>query len=113
MDSLKELGIAGVALLIGIIGFFLRQKDEQQGKQITTLWTKHDEDAKALAELKERIAREHYLKHELDARFESLERSFRDGMNSLGNKMDKLTDTLLSTLDRKVDRNECDRFHSK
>lgn len=113
MDFLKDLGMAGVMILIGIIGFFLRQKDESQGKQITALWTKHDEDAKALAELKERIAREHYLKHELDARFESLERSFREGMRDLGNKMDKLTDTLLSTLDRKVDRNECERFHGK
>lgn len=113
MDVLKELGLAGVMVMIGIIGFFLRQKDEAQGKQIAALWTKHDDDAKALAELKERIAREHYLKHELDARFESLERSFRDGMTSLGNKMDKLTDTLLNTLEKKVDRNECERFHSK
>lgn len=113
MDVLKELGFAGVMLMVGIIGFFLRQKDESQAKQITALWTKHDEDAKALSELKERIAREHYVKAELDSRFSRLEDAIKDMSSELGHKMDKLTETLLLTLKTKVDRNECERFHSK
>lgn len=113
MDVLKDLGIAGVMLMIGVIGFFLRQKDEAQAKQITALWSKHDEDAKALSELKERIAREHYVKAELDSRFSRLEDAIKDMSSELGAKMDRLTDTLISTLDKKVDRNECERFHSK
>jgi hypothetical protein len=117
MDVLKELGFAGVMIMVGLIGFFLRQKDEAQGKQITTLWAKHDEDAKALSELKERIAREHYMKHELDSRFERLENAFREGMTEVGSKIDHLTQVLVNSvyekIDRKVDRAECERFHSK
>ena len=109
--DLKDLWALIIGGLVAVISWALKQKDEAQGRQITALWTKHDEDAKALAELKERIAREHYLKHELDSRFESLELSFREGMRDLGGKMDKLTETLIQTLERKVDRGECERFH--
>lgn len=98
MDVLKEFGTAGVMLLLGIIGFFLRQKDEAQGKQITALWTKHDEDAAALVDLKERIAREHYVKTELDARFQRLEDAFQRGFQELGSKIDKLSEVLLQHL---------------
>lgn len=100
MDVLKEFGTAGVMLLLGIIGFFLRQKDEAQGKQISALWLKHDEDAAALADLKERIAREHYVKAELDARFQRLEDAFRGGFNELGQKLDKLTDVMLQHISK-------------
>ena len=98
MDFVKEAGFAGVMLMVGIIGFFLRQKDEAQAKQISTLWAKHDEDAMALSELKERIAREHYVKAELDARFQRLEDAFRTGFNELGGKLDKLTDVVVQHL---------------
>lgn len=98
MDFVKEAGFAGVMLMVGIIGFFLRQKDEAQAKQISTLWAKHDEDAMALSELKERIAREHYVKAELDARFQRLEDAFRTGFNELGGKLDKLTDVMVQHL---------------
>lgn len=101
MDVLKEAGFALVAGMIAIIGFFLRQKDEAQGKQISALWLKHDEDAKALADLKERIAREHYVKAELDARFQRLEDAFKDGFNELGNKIDRLSEVLLNHVAKK------------
>lgn len=113
MDVLKELGTGVVMLMVGIIGFFLRQKDEAQAKQITALWAKHDDDARALADLKERIAREHYVKAELDTRFARLEDAIKAMSSELGNKMDRLTDTLIVALEKKVDRGECERFHSK
>lgn len=100
MDSLKEASAAGIMLMVGIIGWFLRQKDEAQAKQISALWLKHDEDAAALADLKERIAREHYVKAELDARFQRLEDAFRDGFNELGQKLDKLTDVMLQHISK-------------
>lgn len=84
--------------MIAIIGWFLRQKDEAQAKQISTLWIKHDEDAAALSDLKERIAREHYVKAELDARFQRLEDAFRAGFNELGGKLDKLTNVMVQHL---------------
>lgn len=113
MDSLKDMALGAVVFLVGIIGYFLRQKDEAQGKQIQTLWTKHDADAKDLADLRERIAREHYVKGELDARFTRLEDAIKTMSSELGAKMDRLTDTLIAALDKKVDRGECERFHSK
>ena len=96
MDALKDLGIAGILGLIGIIGWFLRQKDEQQAKSIALLFQKHDDDAKALADLRLEIAKEHYLKHELDARFLSLEQTFKHGMADLGAKFEKLSEILVA-----------------
>jgi hypothetical protein len=96
MDMLKDLGLAGILGMIGVIGWFLRQKDEAQAKQITMLWSKHDEDAKALADLKLEIAKEHYIKSELDARFTHLEVAFKAGFDHLGAKFDRLTDILVA-----------------
>jgi chromosome segregation ATPase len=74
---------AVLTLLLGLIAYFLRQKDMEQQKQLTILFQKHDEDAKALADLREKIAREHYVKEELDRRF-----------SELGDKMDRLADKI-------------------
>lgn len=95
MDLLKDLGVAGVLIMVAIIGWFLRHKDEQQGKAITLLFVKHDEDAKSLSDLRLEIAKEHYLKHELDARFLSLESTFKHGMSNLGDKFDRLSEILI------------------
>lgn len=96
MELAKELGLAGVFGMVAVIGWFLRQKDEQQAKAIALLFQKHDEDAGALSNLRLEIAKEHYLKHELDARFLSLEHTFRHGMQELGAKFDKLSEVLIA-----------------
>lgn len=96
MDYIKELIIPIFFIVIGIIGWFLRSKDEAQSKQIALLFLKHDQDAEALADLKERIAREHYVKGELDMRFQRLEDAFTHGFTELGAKIDKLADAMMS-----------------
>ena len=96
MEFAKELGLAGVFGMVAVIGWFLRKKDEQQGKAIALLFQKHDDDAEALAELKERIAREHYVKGELDTRFKRLEDAFTHGFTELGTKIDKLADAMMA-----------------
>lgn len=96
MDVLKDLGMAGVLSMVAVIGWFLRQKDEQQAKSIALLFSKHDDDARALSDLRLEIAKEHYLKHELDARFLSLEATFKQGMSDLGSKFDRLSEILIS-----------------
>lgn len=100
MDFVKELGVPIVFLVLGIIGWFLRSKDEAQAKQIALLFIKHDQDAEALSELKERIAREHYVKGELDARFQRLEDAFKTGFHELGAKIDKLADAMVAHLSK-------------
>lgn len=95
MELAKEIGLAGVFGMVAVIGWFLRQKDEQQAKSIALLFAKHDEDAAALANLRLEIAKEHYLKHELDARFLSLEQTFKHGMADLGAKFDRLSEILI------------------
>lgn len=85
--------VAGVG---SVVWYLLRQKDEQQGEQIKLLFKKHDEDAKELEALKLQIASQHYVKSELDLKFDKLESAFRDGFNALGNKFDKLGEALIS-----------------
>ncbi len=92
-DWLIQGGILG---LVSIVMWFLREKDEAQAKQIALLFLKHDQDADALADLKERIAREHYVKGELDTRFKRLEDAFTHGFTELGAKIDKLADAMMA-----------------
>jgi hypothetical protein len=91
---------------IAVIGWFLRKKDEQQEKAIADikaaqeqsvalLWAKHDQDAKDLSDLRLHIASQHYVKTELDSRFDKMELAFKQGFHDLGNKLDKMTEALL------------------
>lgn len=93
-------------ILVGILGYLLAKKDEAQeqkiadleqihGKQITTLWEKHDIDAKELENLKLLVASKHYERGELDSKFDKLETSFKEGMIALGIKLDKLTEVII------------------
>lgn len=83
--------------MIGGIGWFLRNKDEFQAKQIALLFMKHDDDAKALQDLRIQIASNHYVKQELDARFDRLESAFKQGFADLGGKFDRLSERLLES----------------
>ena len=76
--------------IISAIAWLLSRKDEAQAKQIALLFLKHDEDAKALQDLRIQIASNHYVKQELDARFDKLEAAFRDGFRELGGKLDQM-----------------------
>jgi len=78
------MGLVGAVL--ALIGFFLRQKDEQQQGQIKMLFEKHEEDAQRLANLELQIAREHPnrnairemfgdFKAHMDERFDRLEQA--------------------------------------
>lgn len=85
----------GVGIIVSVIGYLLAAKDNAQEKQITALWEVHNADASRLANLELHVAKEHYIKPELDAKFAHLEIAFRDGFHELGNKFDKLSDRLL------------------
>ena len=108
-DWLIEAGVLG---LVSVVMWFLRNKDEQQerqlkamelkaqadhdfqAKQIAMLFTKHDEDSHRLDQFQLQIAREHYVKQELDTRFDRLESAFARGFSDMGSKIDKLSDAI-------------------
>jgi biopolymer transport protein ExbB/TolQ len=73
----------------------LKLKDASQAKQIDLLFLKHDEDAQKLQDLELKIAQRHYVKEELDVKFEKLEKAFENGFKMLGEKLDKLTDKFM------------------
>lgn len=94
------LGI-GISIVVTIIGSLLAKKDAAQekeivalrtdhGKHISELWEMHNRDAQRLNDFEVRIAREHYVKQELDAKFDKLEIAFRDGFKDLGDKLDQI-----------------------
>jgi uncharacterized protein HemX len=86
------LSISGVGT---VLWYLLRQKDEQQAEQIKLLFKKHDEDAEELRKLQLQIAQQHYVKGELDVKFDKLEGAFRDGFSALGAKFDELGRALM------------------
>lgn len=92
--SLATLATLVAGGVFTVLWWLLRQKDAVQAKQIELLFSKHDEDAKALQDLRVQIASQHYVKSELDGKFDRLETAFRDGFGQLGQKFDKLSDVL-------------------
>ena len=78
----------------------LKQMLEKQRDVNTLLFKKHDDDAAALSELRLTIAKEHYLKHELDGRFQSLETTFKEGMRGLSEEVKNLTQIMLAHLEK-------------
>ena len=99
-----ELVTGGLAVLIGVLGWLLSNRDAKQAREIELLFEKHDEDAKALEALKLEIAKEHYLKHELDSRFHQLDTTFREGFACLSAEFKELTRVLVSHIAREESR---------
>jgi hypothetical protein len=87
---MTEIVLCVLTLLFSVIGWLLSNKDMKQAKEIEILFKKHDDDAAALAALKLEIAKEHYLKHELDARFQQLDTTFREGFDGLRSEFKEL-----------------------
>ena len=103
------------AAVLGLITTLLAKKDAAQAKeievlrkamddarefhakQIALLFSKHDEDSSRLDTFQLKIASDHYVKHELDMRFDKLEAAFSRGFAELGGKFDRLSDRLLES----------------
>ena len=92
---LKDIGFFAFTTIIAVVGWFLKQKDDAQAKQISSLWEKHDEDVRMLGSLKERVDREYYAKAELDTRINGLKMEVHDGFRKVEDKIDKLIDAMM------------------
>lgn len=88
-----KLAIVGV---FAVVWYLLKQKDAQQEASIKDLYDKHSADVEKLRDLEVRLAKDHYVKTELDARFDRLESTFRDGFKALGDRFDRLSNVLLA-----------------
>ena len=98
-----EIGIMVAGLVFSVIGYLLRKKDEEQGKDIDNLSSKVDGNIASLQDLRLRIAQDHYHKGELDARFLRLEATFQKGFDDLGHKFDRLSETFAHYATRRRD----------
>ena len=96
-----------LTILVTVVGYLLAERDQKNEKvsaetkaehdrQIAALWLKHNEDAHELQELRILIAKDHYIKPELDAKFTELSSTFKTGFDQLGNKFDRLAETLIA-----------------
>lgn len=95
-SSIVEIGLAAMAGLGTILWYLLTQKDSKQEEAIKLLWQKHDVDAKELENLKLQIASQHYVKAELDQKFNQMDATMRNGFQILSGKVDELLKTLLT-----------------
>ena len=94
-----EIVLFILGIILTIIGYLLSQKDSKQQKEIDILFKKHDIDALALQELRERVVGNHYERRELDVKFDKLETSINVGLEKLGNKFDEFNLNLLKYLE--------------
>ena len=95
-SSIVEIGLAVMAGLGTLLWYLLTQKDAKQEDAIKLLWQKHDIDAKELENLKLQIASQHYVKAELDQKFNQMDATMRNGFQILSGKVDELSKTLLT-----------------
>lgn len=79
-----------IMLITGIIGWLLSRKDEQQAKEIATLYRLHEEDSAKLEALQREVDREHYRKNELDSKFDKLDVSIKEGFAGLREDMKEM-----------------------
>lgn len=89
-NFILDMALSLIIILLGIVSYFLRQKDVQHEKYIHTLFEKHDEDVIELHRLREQVASDLYNKRELDRRFEDLAGTFREVGRSLEGKLDEM-----------------------
>ncbi len=103
---MEEIYKWGAYALVGLLGWLLSNKDSKQAHEIELLFQKHDQDAKDLAELKLVIAKEHYIKAELDERFRSLDQTFREGFRELNTQFAALSAALLAHIAKEDSRKQ-------
>ena len=101
---MEELVKWGAYLAVGLIGWLLANKDSKQAHEIELLFQKHDKDAQDLADLRLLIAKEHYIKAELDERFKSLDSTFREGFRELNTQFSTLSAALLAHIAKEDSR---------
>lgn len=80
---------------MAVLWYLLRQKDALRGEQIKDLYAKHVADADKLQELELNVAKRHYEKTEMDAKFDKLEQAFTQGSDKICSRFDQLTAALL------------------
>lgn len=93
MDS--WIGQLILSVLGVVVWYLLQQKDAQQAKDIATLWTKHDDDAQSLQDLRIQIAGRHYERSELDNKFDKLDSSITRGFENMALEFKQLSNTLI------------------
>lgn len=96
MLELSPFALLALGAVFTVLWWLLRSKDAEQAEKIKLLFEKHDEDYAELQALKLQIASQHYVKGELDTKFDKLEVTFRDGFLALGTKFDTLSNALLT-----------------
>lgn len=96
-----------LTVVLGALAYFVRERLASFSESIRLLFQKHDEDSARLDAFQLEIARKHYVKEELDARFDRLEMAFTKGFDTMGGKFDKLSDLLMDHIqkeDARLDR---------
>ena len=106
-----ELGGVIVTVILFLIGLYLAAKDHAHDSEIKELkmsirelWTADVKDVSDLRDLREVVAGRHYERDELDAKFDKLETTFKDGFKDMGGKFDRMTDAMLAHLAKEGDR---------
>jgi len=94
--SMEQIISGVVAAVFALLWYLLKRKDEAQERHINILFAKiHDSETK-VGDLRLEIAKDHYLKDEVERRFEKLEKTFKEGFEAINMRLEKLTDILQS-----------------
>lgn len=79
-----------VGMVLALVGYLLKRKDEEQEKLIEDLYNKHNTDAERLHQVELKLAADHYVKSELDTKFDKLELVISTGFRDLNAHLEVL-----------------------
>ena len=83
--------ILGLSVSIGLLAWLFQQRDAARQSEIKLLFEKHDQDAKRLEDLQLEIARQYYVKPEIDSRLDRI----TIGIDRLSAEIKELTEAVL------------------
>lgn len=96
-----------ITVVFTVLWWLLRDRDAKQQKELDAqrqsiglLFDKHDKDVASLEALKLQIASQHYVKGELDAKFDRLESAIAGGFKGFGDQIEKLTNLLINHISK-------------
>ena len=80
-----------LTLFTTLMAWLFQQRDAARQSEIKLLFEKHDQDAKRLEDLQLEIARQYYVKPEIDSRLDRI----TSGIDRLSTEIKELTEAVL------------------
>lgn len=97
-DIIFRLFEIALGAVFTVLWWMMKEKDKATQRNIEKLWEEHEKDAKRLQEVELEIAKHHYIKSELDEKFDELKIEIKDGLHNLSEQLKSFTSATIELI---------------